>query len=216
MRARILASSLLAAGFAVSLPARAERPPTGVLRPGDGTIALMGGGRIIPQHGFVSQQQRDGLSPVYTPVQPTGVASLGYQIDEMLHVAIDFSYANEITGLTGGDASARSFGLLIALDGTLFARHWISLYAGGGLGYSLNTFGRAGQDTESNSTAGMVKAGARIRLTEKLALVLENRYVLSSAYWPLLNSGVNVGGYTFTAGLLLHFFSGGDRHEMGR
>ncbi|MBS2025854.1 MAG: outer membrane beta-barrel protein [Deltaproteobacteria bacterium] len=192
----------------------AEEPVDGAILIGDGTLALQGGLRTIPQHTFIQGMRNSGLNPQYSPLTPYGVFSGGYQLDEQLHVSVDFAYGIETTGLTGGDAQNKNFGLLFCLDGAFFQRRWITLYGGGGIGYSINTFSRAGSDTESNSSAGLVKLGARIALNKKLALVIEDRYIFSSAYWPAAQATMNTGGNVFTVGLMLHFFSGKEEHPM--
>ena len=195
-------------------PARASEPAA-VVGEGDGTLSLLGGVRLVPNHAFTSQLERDGLSPDHPLLHPYGLLTAGYQIDPMLHVAVDFGYGWETTHTATGDALAKSFTLLFALDATFFSRSWGQAYFGGGLGYSLNTFERSGIALESNSTAGLVKAGFLLRLTKLFALVIEDRYILSSASWPAMNSNVNVGGNVLTVGLMVHFFSSEDRHTMG-
>jgi opacity protein-like surface antigen len=209
---------IVLAGGALALaaaPVRAEPPPPpSPLPPKHGTLTLTGGFRSLWQHTFLAQQKSDGLNPEHPLLHPHGWFSAGYRIDELLHVSLDFGYGIETTHLTGGDSQARTFNILIALDGAVFERSWISAYVGAGLGYSLNTFER-GAPIESNSSAGMVKAGARFRLNDLFSLVVENRFVLSSAAWPQQNSNVNVGGYTLTAGVMVHWFTGETRRMGG-
>ncbi len=47
----------------------------------------------------------------------------------------------------------------------------------------------------------------RFRLSRRFALVIEDRYIVSAALWPQLNSSFTTGGNLLSVGLMLHFFS---------
>ena len=207
----------LAFAFALALclaaPARADDDPGNapvVPRKGDATITLLGGWRAAPQHDWVAEQQRDGFNPQHDLFQPGAVASLGFAADEELHVTIDIGYAYDHYALTTGTASAQIVTILLGADTPIWVTPYFTVYGGGGLGYSLNTFNSGGGDVESNSSAGFLKLGARIPLTHKIALVIEDRYVVSNAYWPAMNSSFTVGGNLLTVGFMFHFFSPDD------
>jgi opacity protein-like surface antigen len=90
--------------------------------------------------------------------------------------------------------------------------NWFTFYAGGGIGYSLNTSSRAGRNVEANSTAGFLSVGIRARIVDHVALVVEDRYTLSSANVdPTAANGANVGGNFLGVGLQFHFFSADDK-----
>jgi opacity protein-like surface antigen len=114
----------------------------------------------------------------------------------------------------GGAApiTIHSIQILIALDTVLAQQSWFTLYAGGGIGYSLNTATRAGGNVEANSVAGFIALGLRFRLVDHVALVLEERYTIASAMVdPSSSNSVNMGGNLVSAGLMFHFFSPGDK-----
>ncbi|GAC1341779.1 MAG: hypothetical protein NVSMB23_13790 [Myxococcales bacterium] len=203
------AQLLLAASLCCAFAARAD----GIPAPGDGTIALLGGVRLIPQHGLLSSVSGSGKGQRISQkqLQPQGIAYLGFMPDEELHVTIGLGYGADRYSISDGDLTISSFTILLGADTPLVRGERFTLYGGGGLGYSLNTFTRNGVGTESNSTAGYLAVGLRYRLGAKIALVIEDRYTVASASYPDLNSSVNVGGNLLAAGLLFHFFSPDDR-----
>lgn len=194
--------------IAAAAPARAD----GVPEKGEGTIALLGGVRLIPQHGFLSSVEQSGLSISQQQLQPQGSLFFGFMPDDELHATIGLGYGIDRYKVTGGDLSVSSVTLLLGADTPLFkGEHW-EFYGGGGLGYSLNTFSRGGANTESNSTAGYLAVGFRRQLGGRFALMIEDRYTVASAAYPALSSNsVNVGGNLLSVGLLLHFFSPEDK-----
>jgi len=198
--------------LACSLPAFADNdpPPVSIPAKGDATVELLGAWRLAPQHTFLSEQDRDGLDPQHNAFQPAGILSLGFAPDAEFHVTIDVGYATDSWKLTTGTAGASMVTLLLGADTPILVTKYFTLYGGGGLGYSLNTFSYQSGSTESNSSAGFLRVGARIRLTRRIALVVEDRYVVSNALWPALNSNVNVGGNLLSVGILVHFFSPDD------
>lgn len=202
-QAPLVLTALLCCGVA----ARAD----GIPEQGEGTIAILGGVRLIPQHGLLSTVQANGGSISQKQFQPQAIAYLGFMPDEELHVTIGLGYGVDRYALTDGDLSVSSFTLLLGGDTPLLRGEKYTLYGGGGIGYSLNTFNRSGVSTESNSTAGYLAVGFRYRLGAKVALVVEDRYTVASASYPPLNASVNVGGNLLSAGLLFHFFSPEDK-----
>jgi hypothetical protein len=205
-RTRSLAAVLLLLPVAAS---RAE----GVPENGEGTIALLGGARLIPQHGFLStvRQDQPQRSISQRQFQPQGSLFLGFMPDDDLHVTIGFGYGIDKYQISDGDLSVTSFTILLGADTPLFKGRGWEIFGGGGLGYSLNTLSRNGTNTESNSTAGYLALGFRRQLAGAVALVIEDRYTVASASYPLLNSSVNVGGNLLSVGLLFHFFSPQDK-----
>jgi len=197
----------LAFALLVAAPARADDGPPPIPAKGDATITLLGGWHLAPQHDFYSEQERDGLEPTHSALQPGGVLSLGYAADNEFHVTIDLGYAVDSWQLNTGAANASMVTILLGADTPIVSTSIATLYGGGGLGYSLNTFTYQSQSLESNSSAGFVKLGVRFRLSRRFALVIEDRYVVSGALWPQLNSSFTVGGNLLSVGLMLHFFS---------
>jgi hypothetical protein len=193
--------------FCGALGARAS----GVPEQGEGTIALLGGFRLIPQHGFLSSVQSSGATISQKQFQPQGIAYLGFMPDDDLHVTIGLGYGIDRYAISTGDLSISSFTLLLGADIPLLRGDKYTLYGGGGIGYSLNTLTRSGVSTESNSTAGYLAVGFRYKLGAKVALVVEDRYTIASAAYPPLNANVNMGGNLLSAGLLFHFFSPEDK-----
>lgn len=200
-----------AVAIALLLSAAAARAD-GVPEKGEGTIALLGGVRLIPQHGFLSSVEQSGLAISQKQLQPQGSIFFGFMPDEELHATIGLGYGIDRYKVTGGDLSVSSITILLGADTPLFKGERWEIYGGGGLGYSLNTFSRAGVNTESNSTVGYLAVGFRRQLGGRFALMVEDRYTVASAAYPALSSNsVNVGGNLLSAGLLLHFFSPQDK-----
>ena len=194
------------AGLALAAPAVAAVPEKD-----EGTVTLLAGWRMVPQHGLISELNREGLSPTHDAFQPGFTLSLGFMPDEGFHASIDLGYATDQWKNTGGDATVKIIGLQLAGDTTLLKGQRWSVYLGAGIGYSLNTFTRNGRDTESNGTAGFAKAGLRWQLAGSAALVIEDRYTLAFAQYPELNSIINVGGNTLSVGVMFHFASPQDK-----
>jgi hypothetical protein len=190
---------------AASLPANA-----GVPERGDGTITVLGGARQIPLGDYGSVASHSFLQPGF-------VLGFGYQPDDELHGGIQIGYLRDRYGSGQSELSIRSIPILIQLDTALFKESWYTLYGGGGIGYSLNTSTRAGANVEANSTAAFIALGGRFRLTDHLALVVEDRYTISSAALDATVPGttLNVGGNLFAIGLQLHYFSSEDRGRPG-
>jgi hypothetical protein len=204
-RTRSLAALLLL------LPVAGAARADGVPEKGEGTVALLGGVRLIPQHGFLSTVQQGARSISQRQFQPLGSLFLGFVPDDDLHVTIGFGYGIDKYPISDGDLSVSSFTILLGADTPLFkGRSW-EIFGGGGLGYSLNTLSRNGTNTESNSTAGYLALGFRRQLAGRFALVIEDRYTVASAGYPPLSSSVNVGGNLLSVGLLLHFLSPEDK-----
>jgi hypothetical protein len=197
--------------FALGLVVAAALPANaGVPEKGDGTITLLGGARQIPTGDYGSGRQHAFL-------QPGLVLGFGYQPDEELHGGIQIGYMLDKYG-SGADAlSIRSIQILLQIDTALVKESWYTLYAGGGIGYSLNSATRGATNVEANSTAGFIALGGRFRLTDHLAFVVEDRYMISSAAVDsaAANTTVNVGGNFLGIGLQLHYFSSEDRGRPG-
>ncbi len=190
---------LLIALLLASSPALAAVPETG-----EGTIALLPGLRtLFPSNsGYLTEQ-----GATHQQLQPGGIASFGYQYDDALHFRIDLGYLVDRYRIPGGDLSVRSIPVLIGLDTVLWRAPGLTLYGGGGIGYSLNTGTRGGKTNEANSTAAFLALGLRIRLGGPLALVIEDRFTLASAQVDAANStqSLNVGGNFLAVGLMIHF-----------
>lgn len=199
--------------FLVLLLATAAARADGVPEKGEGTISLLGGFRLIPQHGFLSSVEQSGLAISQQQFQPQGSIFFGFMPDEELHATIGLGYGVDRYKISsGGDLSVGSFTILLGADTPLVKGERWEIYGGGGLGYSLNTFSRGGVNTESNSTAGYLAVGFRRQLGGRFALMIEDRYTVASAAYPALSSNsVNVGGNLLSAGLLLHFLSPEDK-----
>jgi hypothetical protein len=197
--------------FALGLVVAAAFPAfAGVPENGDGTITLLGGLRQIPTGDYGTGRQHSFL-------QPGLVVGFGYHPDDELHGGIQIGYMTDKYGSGAGALSIRSIQILLQLDTALVKETWYTLYAGGGIGYSLNTSTRGNANVEANSTAGFIALGGRFRLTDHLAFVVEDRYTISSAAVDALAPGttVNVGGNFFGIGLQLHYFSSDDRGRPG-
>src|SRR5206468_562860 len=132
----------------------------------------------------------------------------GYAADTDFHVTLDFGYGLDRIYMSPGTLQSRSVTVLLGADTPLIRRPWFTLYAGGGIGYSLNTLSQNGNDVEANSSAGYVCLGARFPIAANFALVVEERYTLSSASLPSNVNGplnfagsqttLNMGGNLFT------------------
>jgi hypothetical protein len=176
----------------------------GVPEKGEGTITLLGGARLlVPGNGAYIDEQ----FATHKSFQPGGFASFGYQYDDELHFRIDLGYMVDHYRNPAGDLEVRSIPILLGLDTVLWRTPSLTLYGGGGIGYSLNTGSRGGLNNEANSTAGYLALGLRIRLGGPAALVVEDRFTLASAQVDAAHStqSLNVGGNFFSLGLMFHF-----------
>ncbi|HWE24945.1 MAG TPA: outer membrane beta-barrel protein [Myxococcales bacterium] len=196
MRLRLVAVVFLAAAPVLA----------GVPAKGDGTITLLGGVRAIPGGDYASEPGRE-----HSLWHPGFLAEFGYQLDDELHGGIQIGYGlDKYTGTAPIDI--HSILILIALDTVLWQQDSFTLYAGGGIGYSLNTAKTGSGNVEANSAAGFIALGFRFRLVDHLAAVIEERYTISSASAdPTSTNSVNMGGNLLSAGLMFHFFSPGDK-----
>ena len=196
MRLRALLFMLLAA--APALP--------GVPAKGDGTITAFGGLRAIPGGAYASEAGK-----AHSLWHPGFLVEFGFQPDDELHGGIQIGYQlDEYGGTT--PLKIRSIPILLAIDTALMQRNWFTLYAGGGLGYYLNTVTTPSGDVEANSAAGFVAVGFRFRITDVVGGVIEERYTIASASPDATSTNsVNMGGNLLSAGLMFHFFSPGDK-----
>ncbi len=212
----LLNRATLVVGLALALcaSARASEQAPGVPGAGEGTATLLAGARIVPQGGFIDDQKSAGYRPWKTFVEPGFLLALGYAPDLDFQATIDLGYGLNTIHMSPGDLSIRSFTILLGADASFVRRSWGTLYAGGGIGYSLNTLGQNGNTVEANSTAGYICLGARFPLLRTLALVIEERYTLAYASLPSpgtsLNfagssSSINVGGNLLSIGLQFHY-----------
>jgi opacity protein-like surface antigen len=201
---RAMRTLLLVAAIAAASPALAAE---GVPAKGDGTITVLGGGRAIPAGDYPTETHQS-----HAIVHPGVLVGFGYQVDDELHGGIQLGYMPDQYGSGDTALSVKSYEVLLELDTALARGSWYTLYAGGGIGYSLNSASRgSGATVEANSTAGFVALGLRAKLAEHFAFVVEDRYTLSSANLdPNATSSVNVGGNFLGVGLQLHFFSSDD------
>ena len=170
---------------------------------GEGTITLLGGMRgVFPGNGGYLTEQ--GAS--HQVLQPAGMVSFGYQYDEDLHFKIEVGYAIDRYRIAGGDLQVRTVPILLAIDTALVRGQSVTFYGGGGIGYSLNTGTRQGVSNEANSTAAYLALGIRFQVGGPLAIVLEDRYTLSSAQVDAQSQQkLTVGGNLLSLGLMFHF-----------
>jgi opacity protein-like surface antigen len=197
MRLRTAAWILLAAAPAVA----------GVPAKGDGTITLLGGLRAIPGGEYQSDSGNK-----HSLWHPGFLLGLGFQPDDELHGGVQIGYGLDQYGDNPPALKIRSLQILLSLDTALAQGNWFTLYAGGGLGYSLNTITRPAGDLEANSAVGFVSLGFRFRITDHVAGVVEDRYSISSAAADPANANtVNMGGNLLSAGIMFHFFSPEDK-----
>jgi hypothetical protein len=196
----------LALVLVLALPAAAAVPDKG-----EGTLTLFGGLRQIPSGDYGGE-----TGATHSLVQPGFLAGFGYQLDDELHGGVQIGYMLDHYGSGASELKIFSVPILIELDTALAKDTWYTVYATGGIGYSLNTSTRNGQTIEANSTAGFVGLGIRMRLSDRFAFVVEDRYTLSSAALdPNARNTVNVGGNFFAIALQIHFFSSDDHHVPG-
>jgi hypothetical protein len=194
-------------GLAVLLAASAAA--AGVPEKGEGTITLFGSARTLFPGNSDYLSDTGGT---HQPVQPGGLASFGYQYDDDLHFKIEVGYLVDRYQIAGGDLRVRSVPILLGLDTSVFHTHSLTIYAGGGIGYSLNTGTHHGVDNEANATAAYVSVGVRLKLPGPMALVVEDRYTLASAQVdPESTRKLNVGGNLFSLGLMFHFLEPDDK-----
>src|SRR4051812_17513375 len=188
-----LAVLLLASSAVASVPEK-----------GEGTISLLGGARLlVPSNGDYLIEQ--GAS--HQGVQPGGFASFGYQYDDELHFKIEVGYFVDRYRIAGGDLLVKTIPILLALDTVIVKARGFTFYAGGGIGYSLNTGNRQGVSNEANSTAGYAALGVRFQVAGPVALVVEDRYTLANAQVdPQSQQHLNVGGNVLSLGMMVHFF----------
>jgi opacity protein-like surface antigen len=191
----VLAVLLLAAPASAAVPEK-----------GEGTITLLGGARWIP--GGNQDYLHDLNEGSHQPIQPGGIASFGYQFDEDLHFKIELGYLYDKYRIpVGGDLTVKTIPILLGIDTGLLRRERFTLYAGGGIGYLLNTGSRNGASNEANSTAAYLALGLRLQIAGPIALVIEDRYILGSAQVdaPASAQTLNVGGNLLSVGVMSHF-----------
>jgi hypothetical protein len=189
--------------LALALLFAASASVAAVPEKGEGTITLLGGARtLLPGNGDYLNEQ--GAS--HRVIQPGGLASFGYQYDEELHFKIEVGYMYDRYRIAGGDLLVKSIPILLALDTALIKGERFTFYGGGGIGYSLNTGSRGGVDNEANSTAAYLALGLRFQVAGPVALVVEDRYTLSTAAVDAQSTQrLTVGGNLLSLGLMFHF-----------
>jgi len=198
--------SLALAILFLAAPAFAQVPEKG-----EGTIAVLGGGRVVvpSSSDYISEQAAS-----HQPLTFAGLASFGYQFDDELHFKIEGGFLPDKYHTPTGDLTIHSVPILLGLDTVLFRTRTLTIYGGGGLGYLLTTGSKGGVNNEANSTAACLELGVRFRLGSLLALVIEDRYILaSSAADPSSSKSINEGGNLFMAGLMFHFMQAPDHPE---
>jgi opacity protein-like surface antigen len=209
------------AALALAAGARAAAPSYGIPGEGDASVTVLAGARLVPLGSFFDDQAAAGYRPWKTFTDPGFLLSLGYAPEGDFQIKLEIGYGVERLYMTPGTLDIRSVSILLAADTSLLRLPWMTLYGGGGIGYSLNTLSQNVASVESNSTAGYVCLGARFPLTRRLALVVEERYTLSFAGLPgptgaLVyggsSSSINVGGNLLSVGLMFHYFQP-DEHE---
>src|SRR5882762_4249348 len=140
------------------------------------------------------------------PDRTGGLASFGYQYDDDLHFKIEVGYMIDRYRIAGGDLQVKTVPIMLALDTVLVRGQSVTVYGGGGIGYSLNTGTRQGISNEANSTAAYLALGLRFHLAGPVAMVLEDRYTLSTAQVDAQSQRkLTVGGNLFSFGLMFHF-----------
>ncbi len=202
-----LAVFLLAA--VLSFPSLAD----GVPEKGEGTVTILGGARYLPNGTYINEQ---GAS--HKLLQPGILAQFGYMPDDELHFKIDLGYGVDRYLLSGGSQlTVHTTTIMLGIDTVLARGSWFTFYAGGGVGYLLNTGTRAGVSSEANATGAYLAVGFRARLTDHVAAVIEERYTLASAAVDQTSStSLVVGGNFISLGLLFHFLSPDDKgHPQG-
>jgi len=190
--------------LAAAVPAFAAVPEKG-----EGTFTLQGGFRaFLPGNDAYINEQ----GARHSPLQPQGIAGFGYQYDEELHFKIELGLATDTYKFPDGELSVRTIPILLGVDTALMRGSWYTLYGGGSLGYALSSSTRAGRYNEANTTAFALAIGIRIKLTEKLGLVVEDRYTYAKAQVDVSSMNLlSVGGNLLSAGLLFHFLQPDDK-----
>jgi len=202
---RLLLAALVAASGARagSLPGK-----------GEGTIELHAGGRWVPNGGFLDDQARAGYTAFRRLLTPGFTLGLGYAPEADLLVKIDIGYGIDRIYMTPGTFNTRSIQIVLGGSWAFLKRPWMTVYGGGGLGYSLNTLIQNAAQVEANSTAGYLCLGLRFPLLKNVALVVEERYTLAFAglpgtTGPLIYGGsatsINAGGNLLSAGFMFHY-----------
>jgi len=171
---------------------------------GEGTIAVFGGARtLLPGNG----DYLDAKLASHKVFQPGGFVAFGYQYDEDLHFKIEIGYLYDHYRVPGGDLEIKTIPILLALDTVLWRGPRFTLFAGGGLGYMLNTGTRGGSSNEANTTTGYVGVGLRVQLGGPVAALVEDRFFVASAQADPDPAAprLTVGGNLLSVGLLFHF-----------
>ena len=211
--------ALVAAALFASAGARATPADVGTPIKGEATVTALAGARWIPQGTFLDDQTNKEYRPWKTFVQPGFMLDLGYAPEPDFHITLGLGYGLDKIFMVPGTLQIKSFSILIGADAALIRKSFITVYAGGGLGYSLNTLSQNGNNVEANATAGFVRVGLRIPLFSQIALVIEERYTLASAALPgptgpLVYAGsegsLNVGGNLLSIGFQFHYVDSDD------
>src|SRR5207237_2508772 len=122
---------------------------------GDGTITVLGGLRAIPGGDYAAEPGRD-----HSLWHPGFLGEFGYQLDDELHGGIQIGYGLDRYGGVA-PITIHSIQILVALDTVLAQQNWLTLYAGGGIGYQLDTANTVRGGVEGTSGAGLLAHGVR-------------------------------------------------------
>lgn len=186
----------LALCFSAGAVARAD-VPAHTPRTGEGTIAILGGLRYVPQASTLGFTDRK--------LFPGGVAGqFGYQYDDAISVAIDISYLADRYDFA--DFSRLHVGTTDVSFLLMWTpRPWgrLAPYLGGGAAYSFSSFLTTGQPVaiHEGSTQGAVLAGGlRLALWGGFGLQLEDRFVFAQAD-STTHGSLDVGGNLLSLGL---------------
>ncbi len=186
----------------IALAALLLATPTHAPAAREGSVALLGGLRLVPQGGFSTS-----AGVVDRALAPGAFAGeFGYQWDETLAVAVDLSY-----GLDRYDFADQSrlrvgaFAVTFLGFGTLHPYRWLELFGGGGAAYNFTTFngsGPGGPTYKEGTTEGAVLAlGLKLALAGRFGVQLEDRYTF--AFADSGRGSMNVGGNFLGLGVWL-------------
>ena len=199
-------AAVWACALALAPPAWAEGE--GQRLEGNGRITVAPGWRLTP-NDFFSATAAAAANPVVSANRggPSFAAAFGYSATDLIEVAIDvFASGERLTLGQTGSLSSITYGAQV---GPRFQfGDWIEglvPYVGAALGPTLiyETGDGLGPPSETLTTGYAGCAGATFRLTDRVGLTLEYRFLFARGAVPGLG-GINGGGHTFSLGLTVY------------
>ncbi len=191
----------------VAAPAHALEPWTNGID-GVGRITIAGGWKQTPNDYFFGKAAEQGYPATWRGIGgPQGYASFGYGATSFIEASIDLFIGNDRFNLAGYNTiNTITYGALIGARFT-FMDTFVKGFApfiGAGVGPTLGYVFTASVDPVETLVTGIAgTAGVTWRLSDRLGVSLEYRFLYARANWIL--GGINVGANWLSLGLVIYF-----------